>query len=171
MIYTTTYFNRIIGMSMAKSSAMNLYLVTITLILIPFMGALSDYIGRKKVLGLSALGFLIFAYPLNLFFLSRPPFIAFLLGQAVICILLAMYPGPLSNTLAELMPTKVRYTGISIAYNTALALFGGTAPLLVTFFIEKTNILTIPGIMLSSSAAISLIVILSLRESYKLPLP
>lgn len=170
MIYTTTYFNRIIGYSMEKSIALNLYLVAFTLLLLPFAGLLSDRIGRKKVLGASAIGFILVGYPLDLFFLSNPSLPLFLLGQALICILLAMYLGPLPTILAETIPTNIRYTGLSIAYNTALALFGGTTPLLVTYFIEQTNVLTIPGILLTLSAVISLGAILSCRETAFKPL-
>lgn len=170
MIYTTTYFYKIIHFSYAKAAALNLYMVVLTLILIPFTGLLSDYIGRKKVLGLSALGFIVMGYPLDVYFLSNPALPLFLIGQAIICVLLAMYLGPLASTLAEIMPSKLRYTGLSISYNVALALFGGTAPLLVTYFIASTNVLTVPGVLLSCSAVISIIAILTLRESYKRPL-
>ena len=60
MVYTTTYFHQILKMSLAQSAFINFYLVGLTMILVPVTGALSDHLGRKTVLGLSAFSFLCF---------------------------------------------------------------------------------------------------------------
>ena len=48
--------------------------------------------------------------------------------QSVSAVLLAMYAGPLCAILAELFPTKVRFTALSIGYSLAVTMFGGFAP-------------------------------------------
>lgn len=41
---------------------------------------------------------------------------------------LAMYAGPLCAILAELFPTKVRFTALSISDSLVVTIFGGFAP-------------------------------------------
>ena len=48
--------------------------------------------------------------------------------QSISAVLLAMYAGPLCAILAELFPTKVRFTALSIGYGMSVTLFGGFAP-------------------------------------------
>lgn len=170
MIYVVTYFNRVLKMDITAATTMNLYMVTLTLIFVPVFGIASDYFGRKALMGISALMFIILGYPMDLYFLSNAHAFGLYLGQSLICILLAMYLGPMATLLAELMPTKVRYTGVSIAYNTALALFGGTTPLINTYMITQLNIITAPGVLLTVSAIISLIGLLTIKDRYRLPL-
>ena len=41
--------------------------------------------------------------------------------------------------LAELFPTRLRYSGLSLTYGLASAIFGGTAPALATFLVRRTG--------------------------------
>lgn len=43
-------------------------------------------------------------------------------------VLLSLYTDACPATYAELFPTRVRHTALSIGYNIAVALFGGFAP-------------------------------------------
>ena len=62
---------------------------------------------------------------------------------------------------------RIRVTGTALSYNTALALFGGTAPLVAIFLIETTGENTAPSLHLMLSAAVSLCVLIGLRETYR----
>jgi hypothetical protein len=44
-----------------------------------------------------------------------------------------------STFLAELFPTRLRYSGLSLTYGLASGLFGGTAPALATFLVRRTG--------------------------------
>ena len=59
--------------------------------------------------------------------------------QSASAVLLAMYAGPLCAVLAELFPTKVRFTALSIGYGLAVTLFGGFAPFIADFLISVTQ--------------------------------
>ena len=54
-------------------------------------------------------------------------------------ILLTINDGTLATFLAELFPTSVRYTGFALAFNSANALLGGTAPFVATWLIAVTG--------------------------------
>ena len=53
--------------------------------------------------------------------------------QAVFGVLIAAYTGPILAAFAELFPTKVLSTGLSVAYNFAVTIFGGFAPFVATW--------------------------------------
>lgn len=51
----------------------------------------------------------------------------------------AMYYAALAGVLAQLFPTTIRYTGISVAYQVSTALFAGTAPFLSQALLNATG--------------------------------
>ncbi len=71
--------------------------------------------------------------------------------------------------MAEMFPTKVRYTGLSVSYNIALALFGGTAALIATWLISCTGDVLMPAFYLIF-AAVSLFTLLFIKETANRPL-
>ena len=48
-------------------------------------------------------------------------------------LLIAAYTGPILAAFSELFPTKVLSTGLSVAYNFAVTIFGGFAPFFITW--------------------------------------
>jgi MFS family permease len=51
----------------------------------------------------------------------------------------AMYYAALAGILAQIFPTNVRYTGISLSYQLSTAIFAGTAPMLCQFLLTHTD--------------------------------
>ena len=56
----------------------------------------------------------------------------------------------------ELFPVAVRYSSASLVMNTSMALFGGTAPLFMTYLIRKTENPYAPCFYLIGGALVSL---------------
>jgi MHS family proline/betaine transporter-like MFS transporter len=77
--------------------------------------------------------------------------------------------GPFFAAIAELFPTRQRYTGLSLGYNIASALFGGTAPLVATLLIERSGNIHAPSLYLSFCATVSLAVVVTLRSGWRSP--
>jgi MFS family permease len=69
--------------------------------------------------------------------------------------------GPLGAFLPSLFPTRVRYTGISLAFNIGGILGGGLAPILAQMLAANGN-LSYVGVYLSGAATISLLALLAL---------
>jgi MHS family proline/betaine transporter-like MFS transporter len=59
--------------------------------------------------------------------------------------------------VAHLFPTRVRYTGVALAYNVSFTAFSGTAPLLATVAISATGSAVAPALVMGSSAALALL--------------
>ena len=73
-----------------------------------------------------------------------------------------LYNGALIPLLAEIMPHEVRTTGLSLAFVTATAIFGGFTPAICTYLVEVTGNRAAPALWLSLAAGISLIAALVL---------
>lgn len=99
---------------------------------LPFWGRLSDRIGRKKVLAISLLGTAALYFPMQKL-MSAEPWTLFVATAAVL-LMLAGTMAILPAVFAELFPTHIRTVGTAVPYSIAVALFGGTAPYLQTWF-------------------------------------
>ncbi|HEX4239990.1 MAG TPA: MFS transporter [Steroidobacteraceae bacterium] len=102
-------------------------------------GILSDRIGRRLSLALSATALLLAILPLFLWLKADPTFPTLIVVQCIVCILVASFVGVAPAALSEIFPTGVRSTGTSLAYNGAFTLFGGFAPMILTWFTQRSG--------------------------------
>jgi len=168
-VYTATYLTEIVGIAKSRALAINTIGMAAAMVMLPLSGALSDRVGRKPLLLLSAGAIIVFAMPLfNL--LWHPMRSAPLVGQVSIALLIGLFDGVSPAAAAEAFPASVRCTGVGIAHNLTMALLGGTAPLVATYLIDKTDNEMIPPMYLMAAAFISLIFALTLKETAKKPL-
>jgi len=158
-VYLITYLSTVLRVPLGSAMISNTIGLAAFTCLVPVMGALSDRVGRKLPMVAGAIGLALLAYPL--FVLLGLQTLAYILAaQLLFALLVAAYVGPMCALVVELFPPDGRYTGISLAYNVALALFGGTAPLVATYLIERTESIIAPSFYLTACAVISLTVLL-----------
>jgi MFS transporter, MHS family, proline/betaine transporter len=168
-VYMTTYMVSILRLSLGVALLINTVSMAIMAVLVPFMAALSDRIGRVPTLLTGAMGLGLLSYPL--FKLLGHDTVGFILaGQLVFALLLSIYLGPMPATLVELFPARERYSGLSIGYNLSLALFGGTAPLVATFLIRETGNAMAPSFYLIASAAFTIALLSKHPETSRIAL-
>jgi MFS family permease len=106
---------------------------------IPVFGALSDRIGRRPVLIAATIAYLVLLHPTFGWVLGHPSLTRLVVMQGLLCSVVGMFFGPLSTAIAEQFPTGIRSTGIAVAYNVAVMLFGGFAQFIVTWLIRVTG--------------------------------
>jgi MFS transporter, MHS family, proline/betaine transporter len=90
--------------------------------------------------------------------------------QCILAVLLATLVAPLYALLVELFKTRARYTALSLGFNMATALFGGSAPLLTTYLVAQTGDARSPGLYLMLTAGATLWVLGLIRDPYREPL-
>jgi MHS family proline/betaine transporter-like MFS transporter len=78
-------------------------------------------------------------------------------AQLVFAIAAGGYFGPTAAMMVEAFPTAIRFSAIAITTNISGPLFGGTAPVLVTYLIDKMGSNMVPAFYLTGAAVISLI--------------
>lgn len=106
-----------------------------------FAGWLSDKIGRRKIYVINII-FTMVTIPFLLNFFEKESFFMVAVAQIIISIISSFYIGPEPALQAELYPSKVRNTALSISYNTATSIFGGTAPYIMESLVQNTGTIT-----------------------------
>jgi MFS transporter, MHS family, alpha-ketoglutarate permease len=107
----------------------------IFLIVLPIWGIVSDRIGRKPVLITSIIGVAVLSFPLNAM-LNTSPWSLFV-AMSIALIFLGGFTAIGPAVFAEIFPTRIRAVGLAVPYSIAVALFGGTAPYLQTYFADR----------------------------------
>lgn len=81
----------------------------------------------------------------------------FLVITIQVCLggVLALNDGVLPSFLSEQFPTHVRLSGFALTFNTANAVFGGIAPMIAIWLIDKTDNQLAPAYYLVAAAIIT----------------
>ncbi|MFF9127109.1 MFS transporter [Streptomyces sp. NPDC014889] len=138
-------------------------------LLITFIGRLSDHVGRRPVYGISAAAMIVLAVPSFLLIKMHGTW-APVCGILILSTLLACFAAPSAATLPALFPTAVRYAAMGIGFNIAVAAFGGTTPLVTAALVNVTGNDLMPAYYLMLAGVIGLGTVKFLPESAQVPL-
>ncbi|NRB11140.1 MAG: MFS transporter [Rickettsiaceae bacterium] len=140
-IYLTSYMRINRGFSEVYIDNLTNFCYIIMAIFTLLTGWLSDKIGRRKIFVINLTAIIVFS-PILLQILENGNYLTVILAQIIIAIMAASYIGPEPTLQAELYPTNLRNTCLSISYNTAASIFGGTAPYIIEYLVQNTGHLT-----------------------------
>lgn len=155
LTYLEVYATQI-GFSATFASLSATITLAVTVVVMPFMGALSDRIGRKPLLIGSSLFFLIFGIPVFMV-LSTADAVVFVLVQAMLGIVVAAFNGVTTSAFPEMLPVRTRMGMYNVPYGVAAALFGGPALYVSTWLITVTGDNRAPVLYVLFAAIITLI--------------
>jgi MHS family proline/betaine transporter-like MFS transporter len=125
-----------------------------------WFGSLSDRIGRRVSLFASAMALLVLVLPLFMWLKAAPTLPTLLVVQSTLCILVASFVGVAPAALSEIFPAGVRSTGTSLVYNGAFTLFGGFAPMILTWAKQQSSgSVYAPAWYVMSAAGLALVAI------------
>lgn len=165
-IYSPTYLAKVLGFSLADAQRANLYSLIFYCALLPFFALLSDIVGRKPVMLVSTLAVALVTYP-AFSMLDPDNFNQTVFALCLMSLAFAPHSATALCAMSEIMPTKMRYTGLSVSLNIPVTLLGGTAPFLATYFVAQTGNLLSPSWIVIGSAVLTLISVLAYRETLK----
>jgi MFS family permease len=150
----------------SRSTALNALLIgaTVQFFAIPFLALLSDRFGRRPVYAFGAFGLAAFSYAF--FPLLASGDIGLIATAIVVALVLhsAMY-GPQAAFITELFPTRIRYSGVSIAYQLTSIFAGSLAPIVALWLYKETGSAYSVALYVAITCAISGLSALLARET------
>jgi MFS transporter, MHS family, shikimate and dehydroshikimate transport protein len=137
-------------------------------VLTPVYGALSDRVGRRPVFAVGAVAFGLFAIPSFLLFNTRQTVWIVLALVVAFGIIHPAMEGVLSSFWSELFDTRVRYTGVSFAYQFSGIFASGLTPLIATWLLSAGGGRPwFLGAYMMGAALVTVISVFALRETYR----
>lgn len=167
--YMPTFMSKVLKFSSVQGLLVTAVSLVAISVAIPYMGALSDRVGRRNVLMWSAIAMAVVGIPCYLLIGTGNVALA-ILGACVMAVIFAGHTGVIHILLVELFPTRVRYSAYGLGYNISSALFGGTAPLLMTYLIGVTGNVDIPAFYAVVTALGTLIAVWRVTDKAHEPL-
>lgn len=131
------FLPRVMGYSAVEAiQAQNVCLVVLSFGLLT-AAWLGDRIPRRWILGTGALALLLLSVP---FFSTAASHGLGILGLfAWAGVAASLVNGPMSGVVADLFPTRIRFSGVAISFNLAFSIFSGIAPLAATVLVARTG--------------------------------
>lgn len=167
--YMPTYLVKTVEISETSAYIATTVALTTYIGFIFGVGLLSDKFGRKRVLMTASILFVVLTVPAFML-MDTGNFLVIILVQVLLGGMLSLNDGTLPSYLAEMFPTRVRYSGFAVSFNLSNAIFGGTAPFVATVLIASTNSDLAPGWYLMAAAVVSLVAVAFSAETSKKPL-
>jgi MHS family proline/betaine transporter-like MFS transporter len=162
--YMPTFLAEELNYDVLSTYAVTAAVLLAHIIMLPLWGALSDRIGRKPVIMGGSIALVILTYPAFLIVAEGKNLAYAVLAGATLGGLIAACAAPLFAFMAELFPTRVRYSSVSIGYNFSVMTFGGTAPFIATYLISQTGSNIAPSFYLIAAAAGTILAVVPTRE-------
>lgn len=163
-VFSITYVTTKLGLP--RATALNAILVAsaIHCVLIPSFGALSDRIGRRPVYAFGAFGMMLWAFAFFRLLDTADPAMIALACVGALFFHGAMY-GPQAAFLAEMFPTRIRYSGASLSYQVTSIFAGSLAPLIAAALLAAYGSGTPIAIYVAGAALLTGTAALAARET------
>jgi MFS transporter, MHS family, citrate/tricarballylate:H+ symporter len=125
----------------------------------------SDRHGRRPLTIWGNLLFLVLIYPTFAWIAATRTEFAFITGMIYLNAVTGISTGVFYAALAESLPKSIRGSGFGMTYSIAIAAFGGTTQLVVTWLIHVTGNPVAPAWYLTGAVAIGQIALMFMPES------
>jgi MHS family proline/betaine transporter-like MFS transporter len=168
--YMPTYTQKYLKLSASAALWANTIGLLVLMVAIPLMGILSDRIGRKPLLLACCIAFIVLPYPIFSFLISGASLTQLIIVQILFAILISCFSGAGPAAISEMFPTRLRSTWMTSGYALAVAIFGGFAPFIAIWLIDRFGSPLAHTFYLIAAAIVSTIVIAMMRETAHEPL-
>jgi len=167
--YIPGYLSNEMGHSIPFSNMVNLVATFCLVVTIPLFGWMADQFGRKRLFIIACVLTLLLSIPMFKLMQSQSVVLIYA-GQLILLSTQLFIYGGIGAILTSLFPSRVRYSALAISAGFSVAAFGGTAPLINTWLIDRLGDATIPAYYLMAGAVVGLICIMSSEDRTGQPL-
>jgi MHS family proline/betaine transporter-like MFS transporter len=136
-------------------------------IIIPFIGLWVDKIGQTRVMIGAAALFVLTSYPAFVLLNANTTEAMLIALVCWIGLLKSFYSGALPSLMARMFPAETRVSGVSLAYNIGVPIFGGFAPFFAQQLVDLTGSKLAPSYYMIATALLSLVAVIALRRRFK----
>ncbi|MFC4619465.1 MFS transporter [Camelliibacillus cellulosilyticus] len=170
LTYMPSHLSAVLGYGEAKGLLLILIVMFIMIPIVILMGYFSDRIGSKRIVQIGLIGLILLSVPAFLLIGNGSNWLVFI-GLMILAIFLSTFEGTMPSLLPSLFFTDVRYGGLAITYNISASLFGGTAPLVISWLINLTGSKLMPAYYMIFASLIGIVVVsFFLKETSGRPL-
>lgn len=163
--YFPSFFMTHLKFTLTQTLVVNislLFLIILTFIL----GKISDKFSPKKLVAIGIIGNILFAYPI-FWLASLGTLFSAIAAESILVFFLAFLAAGTLVFSNSILPIKIRYTVTAISYNSAMAVFGGTAPLVSALCVKYFHTSIAPFGYVMLVGIISLIALMKLRKTFQ----
>ena len=168
--YMPTYLTDSLGYSAIDGTLLTIPVLVLLAVMLPLTGKLSDRLGRRVVMWIGAATTVVLVVPAFLL-IGHGEQWSTLSGLALLALMTALWVSNQAASLPALFPTSTRYGGMGFAYNIAIAVFGGTTPLIVQALLTVTGDELAPAYFLMAMSVLGAVGVFCMKESSQRPLP
>lgn len=166
VLFITTYIATYL--KLPSQFALNAVLIAaaVQVLAIPYFGHLSDKVARRPIYLVGAIGSAIWVF---VFFvlLDTGQFALIVLAAVIALVFHAAMYGPQAAFIAEMFPTKVRYTGASMGYQLAGILGGALAPIISVALLNRFQTSVVVSVYALAMLLVTIICVFLAPETSK----
>jgi len=165
VLFMPTYGVKQLGLPPSVSFLAVVLTGVIQMVGAPIVGHWSDKVGRTGImLAFAALMFFLI-YPAFAWLVARPTAATLIAVQVALGVIVTGYFAALPGLLSEMFPVATRTTGMSLAYNIAVTIFGGFGPFIIAWLIRETGQKAAPSFYLMFAACVSFVALVAARRT------
>lgn len=155
-VFIPLYAQKVLGMSTVDSMMGAIGYSVAQIFLPPVFGALSDRVGRLRLITVGTLLTVALTFPAFELMVAAPT-----VGIYVFCITgltacVMVFQGAMPAFVAELFPTATRTTSLAIVHNLTFAVFGGLSLMICTWIANATGSKFVPAYYVMTTAVLAL---------------
>lgn len=164
--YINVFYYNVMHLSNTIALSYLAYSSFIAMIAMPLASGTADIIGKFKMAMLVGVAILILILPTMLLMSAEEMW-----QQIIALTMLGMLAGSIAGTayifVISLFTAEQRFTGVAFSYNFAIAIFGGTSPIISRWLVEHTGLFYAPAFYIMIIAAVFLVITYMMRKVIK----
>lgn len=167
--YMPTYLSQFVGGSLSNSFTINTVAVCVYLVCVPISGKILDKIGPRKGVIIGGIAYIALCYPVFWFLSHNADSMLGAIGaMSVLLVFQSLLAVGIAVMSTEVFPTELRNSGVGLAYNLAVAIFGGFGPAAATALIAGTgDVMSITWLIFATMAVTLFTAAFLMKRFYK----